>query len=188
MELSQPANTGSGYPSVSFTEIGQGVQLAVVKVDRVQSTDYETGAPKTFNDGNPMMETKITGIVVAGNAQILAKNEAGEIVYGPDGKKSYRQVVPGEVVCTYNKGAVEKAYNAVKAQLTSVGMLLGDKHDAVSPPKNPAHNPTKLHSFTVAINPDPVSVAAAEALAAGEMAAAATPLAQPSSAAQEAAF
>lgn len=195
MQLTQPASTGSGHPSVSFTEMGQGVQLAVAKVDRVQSRDYDTGEPKTYSDGNPMMETKVTGIVVAGNAQVLVKNDAGEVVYGPDGKKQYRPVAPGETVCTYYKGQVEKAYNAVKGQLTSVGMLLGDTHDSVQPPKNPQHNPTKLHSFSVAPNPDPASIAAAEALAAGEAQQAAAPLAQPSgdpfpatAATQEAAF
>lgn len=177
MQLEQPAPTGGGHPSVTFTDFGMGVQLAVVKVDKIQSRDYETGQPATWDDGSPKEETRFTGIVAAGDAQIGLKDEKGDPALGPDGKRTYRTVEPGEVVCCYFKGDAEKAYYAAtRGKLTEVGMLVGIKHDAVKPPKNPNWNPTKLFSFTVAPNPDQAMVAEAVELA---KAAKAVPLADP---------
>ncbi len=179
MEIAIPVATG-GAPSVSFTEFGQTITYALVDAERIQSRDYETGQPKTWNDGSPRMESAITGIVVSGTAQVVAKDAQGEPVMGPDGKRTYRPVQPGETVRLYYKGDVEKAwFGAVAGKSVSVGMLVTDTHDAVKPPKNPQYSPTKLHSISLAPNGDAGLIAKAEQAAAERKAAAATAVSVP---------
>lgn len=49
-----------GAPAAKFASPGDTVRGKVVAAERRQSTDYTTGKPKTWDDGNPQMETVVT--------------------------------------------------------------------------------------------------------------------------------
>ncbi len=50
----------SGAKSAKFPTVGSKVSGSVVGSELQQQTEFETGLPKTFNDGNPMLQLVVT--------------------------------------------------------------------------------------------------------------------------------
>lgn len=161
---------GASVPAVTFTEKGQGIRYAVVKSERIQDTVYGTGEPATWSDGNPKMKTVNTGIVVSGTAKIGEKQD--------DGSTAYRDLIPGETVRVFMKGAYEKEWFAAAAgRNNKVGDLVSDQYTENKPSSTPGYNPSKVHVVSIAEQPDAAVTAKAEALLADLASAAAAPLA-----------
>lgn len=51
---------GSGIPAAKFSDIGAMVKGSVVRSESSQQTDFATGKPLTYDDGNPKMQVVIT--------------------------------------------------------------------------------------------------------------------------------
>lgn len=166
MEINVP-QAGPSIPSVTFTELNTGLDYTLLNSERIQQTDFDTGQPAVWSDGNPRMHTVNTGIVIKGNAKIGEKDEKGI--------KTYRDLEPGEVVRVFMKSKTEKAWwDACKGRVIRVGDTVTDIHNDVAPPKNPSHNPAKLHAISISDQVDPAVRAAAE-VKAQELAAAQAP-------------
>lgn len=54
------ALAGSAYPAFKFGEAGSGVKGEVIDFTDVQARDFKTKVPKTYNDGNPIMDVRVT--------------------------------------------------------------------------------------------------------------------------------
>ena len=50
----------TGAKSAKFPTVGSKVSGSVVASELQQQTEFETGLPKTFNDGNPMLQLVVT--------------------------------------------------------------------------------------------------------------------------------
>jgi hypothetical protein len=50
----------TGVPSASFLEIGTVVEGTILKMEKLQQRDMESGALKTWDDGNPMWQFVFT--------------------------------------------------------------------------------------------------------------------------------
>jgi hypothetical protein len=50
----------TGVPSASFLEIGTVVEGKVLKLEKLQQRDMDSGLPKTWDDGNPMWQFVFT--------------------------------------------------------------------------------------------------------------------------------
>lgn len=50
----------SGGKSAKFDNIGDAIRGTVIAAETRQQTDYSTGVPKTYDDGNPMMQLVVT--------------------------------------------------------------------------------------------------------------------------------
>ena len=60
--LSNPVAVTGESNSVKF-EVGAGITIGLVKFDQYQQKNYDDDQLKFWNDGSPMMGTKVTGIV-----------------------------------------------------------------------------------------------------------------------------
>jgi len=171
MEINIPQE-GPFIPSVTFVDVGQGLDYALISSDRIQSRNYDTGEPDFWGEGDPKMETANVGIVIKGNAQIGSDNEE-------TGNRDYRDLVAGELIKVFMKSDTEKAWwAAAKVHGTvNVGDMVRDIHDSTRPAKNPKHSPVKLHTIALSRETDPAIRARAEDEAKGQASATATPVA-----------
>lgn len=135
--LSSP--TSSGPPAVSFKEAAPGDQvvLGIVNVEDVQSRDFDTGDLEFWNDGNPKMHPRITGLVVSATDGVRV---------GSDDEA--RPVEVGEVVSIYaQSGRIYTWREAHKAHGTAnVGDVLLWRFDREEEPRNkrPGMNKQKV--------------------------------------------
>ncbi len=51
---------GVSYPGVKFLTPGDAVTGKILDFNDLQVTDFSSGQPKSWNDGQPMMQTRIT--------------------------------------------------------------------------------------------------------------------------------
>lgn len=156
-----------GGKSAKFTEIGDTVKGAVVSAESRQQTDYTSGEPLTWDDGNPRMQLVIT----------LATDQRDPDDPTDDGHRNL-----------YAKG---KLLDAIRQALKAAGVKLAEggtlavQYTGDGTPKNPKHNPPKEY---VAEYAPPSKVAGAASLLgdtatptpqAPQQAAPAAPAAQP---------
>ena len=132
-----------GGKSAKFETVGDTTKGQVVSAESRQQTDYTSGEPLTWDDGNPRMQLVIT----------LATDERDPDDPTDDGHRNI-----------YCKG---KMLNAVKQALKAagqkleVGGTLAVQYTGDGTPTNPRHNPPKEY---VAAYEAPSRVAGADAL------------------------
>jgi len=134
MPITVDEPTTGGPPAVKFRDLGAYVVVGIVDVESVQSRDYDTGDLEFWNDGNPKMHPRITGLVVSAEGATVGKDD------------DERAVEPGDVVSIYAQGSRLFTYrDAVKTHgAVSVGDVMRWKFDHTTPTKNPRHNPVKV--------------------------------------------
>jgi hypothetical protein len=126
----------SGPPAVKFDDVGSYVDIGIVKVDEVQSRDYETGDPEVWDNGDPRMHPRITGIVIAHNGATVGKDD------------DIRPVEVGELVSIYAQGSRWFTYRDARKEHGTVncGDVMRWKFETTETPKNPKFrgNPRKV--------------------------------------------
>jgi hypothetical protein len=53
-------NTGTGNPTAKFSGIGDTISGTIFSAVDVQERDFRTKTPKTFSDGNPILQVRVT--------------------------------------------------------------------------------------------------------------------------------
>ena len=110
----------SGAPALKFPEIGTTHKGTVVDKTARQQTDFTTGEPRFWQNGDPMMEVIIT----------LALDD------GDEG----RLFIRGQMLA-----AVRQAVAWAGATTIDVGGRLAVRFDREEPNKNPRFNPVKIY-------------------------------------------
>lgn len=96
----------NGIPAAKFPTIGTVVKGTVLKADVEQQRDFDSGEPKTYDDGNPMMQIVIT----------LATDERDPDIDGDDGTR--RLFVKGQMLA-----ALRAALRSAQAKLEPGGQI-----------------------------------------------------------------
>jgi hypothetical protein len=118
---------GGGVPSAKFPEVGTVVKGTVVKAETSQQTDFTTGEPKTYSDGNPMLQVVVT----------LQTDERDPEVDNDDGLRK-----------VYVKGQMRKAVgDAVRASGSKLepGGILAVQFVSEEEPEKRGLNPKKVY-------------------------------------------
>lgn len=147
-----------GVPYAKFPTIGSTVKGTVVGSEVQQQMDFDTGKPKFFDDGKPMMQAVVT----------LQTDERDPTIDGDEGLR--RVFVRGQMTA-----AVREALRAASARL-EVGGTLAVQFTAEKPnPDKPHRKPAKQYVAQYA--PPAAGVAAANDLLGAAAAPSATPAA-----------
>lgn len=128
---------GSGPPSFKFENIGDTVKGVITALATSQVTDFTSGEPKHYNDGNPIMQIVIT--------LRQADDEEVRIFCKPSAKVAIRE-------------AVQKA----GADGLAEGGRLALQYSGNEPASKPGLNPKKL--FTAEYQAPVASVSATDLL------------------------
>lgn len=118
---------GGGIPACKFPIIGTTVKGTVANSEVVQQTEFATGTPKTYTDGNPMMQVVIT----------LATDERDPQIDGDDGQR--KLYVKGQM-----RQAVAEALRKAGAKLEKGGVL-AVQYVEDKPSETRGFNPTKVY-------------------------------------------
>lgn len=118
---------GGGAPSASFDTPGTIVRGTIVRSEVTQQTEFQTGAPKFWSDGKPMMQAVIT----------LQTDERSAEVENDEGLR--RLFVKGQM-----QAAVRDALKAAGADLETGGVL-AVKYDHDEPAKQRGMSPKKVY-------------------------------------------
>jgi hypothetical protein len=131
--VSIDANTilmGGGVPSAKFDGIGVSVTGVIEDVTASQQTDFTTGEPKTWPNGDPMMQVVVT----------LATSQRDPQISNDDGlRKVY---VKGKSLTAAVRDAVRKA----GAKGIEVGGTLTVTYTGDGPQEKRGINPPKLYA------------------------------------------
>jgi hypothetical protein len=123
---------GGGIPSAKFDTIGTTVSGTIAtRPEVVQQTDLDTGEPKFWNDGKPMMQLAVT---------IQTELRDPEIP-DDDGKRKF--YVKAKLL-----EAVRAAIRTAGAKGLDVGGVLTVAYVADGEVKKRGHNPPKIYSAT----------------------------------------
>ena len=118
-----------GSPVVKFPNLGDKVVGVVTKVERTQQTDFDTGKPAFWDDGNPKMQFVFH----------LATDLRDPEVEDDDGSRR---------LCA--RAQMEKAIKeAIRVSGAGKDQIVGGKlavqYAEDGTPKNPRHNPPKVY-------------------------------------------
>lgn len=120
---------GAGVPSCSFKEIGTTHVGTIVSFEKTQQRDFTSGAPKTFDNGDPMYQLVFT----------LATDVVDPEIEGDDGtRKLYAKAGMLNAI----REAVRKSGHAGDL----VGGKLGVKYVRDGEPTRAGINPPKVYS------------------------------------------
>lgn len=119
---------GGGAPGFKFPEIGTVAKGTVVSFEAQQQTDFATGEPKTYRDGNPMMQVVVT----------MQTDERDPDVEDDDGKR--RLFIRGQM-----RQAVGEAIRAAGAKGLAQGGVLAVQYVADKPSETRGFNPAKQY-------------------------------------------
>lgn len=85
---------------VRFKDKGDGVVGVIFSADERQSTNWKTGAPETWDDGQPIKEYVLNFAGEAGQGFFTVRDGEGKAVKGPDGKNKLERKTFNEMdVC-----------------------------------------------------------------------------------------
>jgi len=133
---------GSGAPSFKFESVGDTVTGVITGLDVRQQTDFDSGEPKTWDDGKPMMEIVITVATALRDPDI--EDDEGE-----------RRVFCRGAMLTALKQAVRK----VKETKPAIGGRVTISHSGLGEAKKRGFNAPKLYTVEYEA-PSGVAVAA----------------------------
>jgi hypothetical protein len=123
---------GGGIPSAKFDTIGTTVSGTIAtRPEVVQQTDLDTGDPKFWNDGKPMMQLAVT----------IQTELRDPEVPDDDGKRKF--YVKAKLL-----DAVRTAIRTAGAKNLEVGGVLTVAYVADGEVKKRGHNPPKIYSAT----------------------------------------
>jgi hypothetical protein len=91
-EIQLDAPTTGGPPAAKFPEVGNSVIVGIVDVSDYQQRTIE-GTAKTWDNGDPMMGKRVTGLVVESDGCVLKEDD------------SDRPVIQGDLVSFYCEGS-----------------------------------------------------------------------------------
>lgn len=120
--------TGSGAPSAKFPTIGTTVKGTVVDAVVSQQTEMGSGTPKTWDDGNPMMQLVVT----------LATDERDVGIEGDNGHR--RVFIKGQM-----RSAVAEAVKTAGAKAIEQGGILAIQYKEDGEQKKPGFNAPKVY-------------------------------------------
>ena len=121
--------SGGGSPVAKFPNIGSIVKGIIEDATVSQQTDFATGAPVTWDDGNPKMQLIIT----------LATEERDAGYEGDTGKR--RVFAKGQM-----STAVKEAVHAAGAKTLEVGATLAIQYKADGEPPKPGFHAPKIYT------------------------------------------
>src|SRR5690606_30156944 len=84
IQLDTPGS--GGIPAAKFNDVGSSVVVGIVNIEDSQRYDRHAGKPMFWDDGNPQMYKRVTGLVVTSNGAVTGKQgeerplEEGELV------------------------------------------------------------------------------------------------------------
>ncbi len=117
---------GSGAKSFTFSKVGDTARGEIVSLDLQQQRDFATNEPKTWPDGNPMMQMKV---VI--HADIYETTDDDD-----DGNRAI--YIKGDM-----QRAVREAVQAAGAKGLEPGGTLAVKYDSDGTPAKKGWNPPK---------------------------------------------
>lgn len=123
---------GGGAPAARFPTVGTVVKGIVLEKRASQQTDMQTGKPKTFEDGNPMMQLIIT----------IQTEDRDDSLDDDDGKR--RVFAKGNMLT-----ALRDAVREAKAATLNPGDELAIKYVGNGERKNKGFQPPKLYKARV---------------------------------------
>ena len=129
---------GSGAPAFKFDTVGTKITGTITDLQVRQQTDFDSGEPKVWDDGKPMMEVVIT----------LATSLRDKEVEDDDGE---RRVFCRGAMLT----AMKQAVRAAKEQKPVVGAKVTITHSGLGEAKKKGFNAPKLYTVEYAA-PDAV--------------------------------
>lgn len=102
-------------PIVRLKDKGDGVEGVIFLGNERQSTDWQTRAPKTWPDGNPVMEYVLNIAATSGQGFFTLRDEEGDSKKGSDGKNLLdRRKFNDEDVCITTNWSLYKACRSAK--------------------------------------------------------------------------
>lgn len=122
--------------SIKFPEVGATARGRILSWEQTQQTDYQTGKPKTFDDGNPMMQLVIT-LDVDGEEQKLYAPRKG--VNKPGTRTPWSVDEPAPLYIAL-KNAVQKSGSKMQP-----GGTLAVRYECDGEAASSAFNPPKLY-------------------------------------------
>lgn len=120
-----------GAPGASFDEIGDSWEGTVTFFEKVQQTDYDTGAPVTWDDGNPKFMLHVD----------IQTDVRDDDIAGDDGIR--RLYVRGNMLTNFRK-----ALRTSKLRLRE-GVFVKVTYTANGEPPKKGMNPPKLYDVEV---------------------------------------
>lgn len=142
--------SGGGAPSAKFNTIGDTVRGTIVATKKTQQTDFKTGKPLQYDNGDPKWQIVVTlqtderDATLAdddGTRSVYVKNQMLAVVRDAVKAAGGKLEVGGTLAIKYasdkpsTSGYDQKIYEAAyKAPVASVSDLLGDTVNAVPGP------------------------------------------------------
>ncbi len=144
MQISSPEPAGARRPYVKLNEVGDSVVISIGHVDRsIEERDYETNEVKRWDDGNPVTQTRIVGIVHAVEGSAVGRMGGEEVA-----------LEPGMEVAIFVSGGKQGNQGRYKdAERDAGGVELADifryRFDRTEPASNPRYNDRKIHTSDI---------------------------------------
>lgn len=138
MDVNDLINSG-GAPTAKFPTIGTKHVGRIVATKVQQATEYGTNTPKTYDNGDPIMEAVIT----------IATDEHDADIDNDDGT---RALYAGGAMLA----AIRAAVRAAGASGLEIGGTLAVLYDSDGTPSKPGYNPPKQYRAQY-VAPEPVN-------------------------------
>lgn len=145
---------GGGAPSAKFTSHGDIHKGVITKAETAQQTDFDTGKPKFYDDGNPMWQIVLT----------IQTDQRDPEIPNDDGER--RIFVKGQMLA-----ALRAALRTVGAQTIEAGDTIAVQYTGDGEAKRAGMSGPKQYAVQVKKGAGPV----ADVLGAGQPAAADVP-------------
>lgn len=123
-----------GVPAVKFNEVGASVVVGIVNVEETQRYDMD-GKALTWDDGNPQMYKRVTGLVVSSDRALT----------GRQGEE--QPVVPGDLVTFHCHGGRHFTWKDAVSEAggANVGDVMRWTFTETKPPKKAGYSPQKVY-------------------------------------------
>ena len=144
MQISAPETQGAVRPYVKLNDIGDTVVLSIAHVDKsVPERDYDTNEIKRWDDGNPVTQTRIVGIVhtTSGNPVGRMSGDAVPLEAGDE----------VAIFVSGGKHGNQGMYKAAESEAGGVQLcdMLQFKFDRTEPANNPKYNDRKIYTSAI---------------------------------------
>lgn len=132
IQLDSPGS--GGIPAAKFPEVGSSVVVGIVNVEDSQRYSMD-GKPQFWDDGNPQLYKRVTGLVVSANGAVTGK----------DGEE--RPLEAGELVTFHCHGGRHFTWKEAvdTAGAANVGDVMRWTFTETKPPKQSGFSPQKVY-------------------------------------------